>query len=151
MPKPLRDFLVFVGALMLLLAAFGLGKNGSPTGAASGIAVLAGWLFFWSIAVLVGWLFFWNRRGSANPPQRDRFLGTSAAAATIPANRQAIINSLRVLFLGLWLIAITIGAGVFGRSPILSYVFAACCVIGIGALFAIKFLIRKSQTEAVPE
>jgi hypothetical protein len=132
MPKPLRDFLVFVGALILLLAAYTLGKNGSPVGAAGGIAVL------------VAWLFFWNRRQSAKLPQMDRVLGISAAS-TMPANRKAIINFLRALFVGLWLIAIVIGAGVFGRSPTLSYVFAACCVIGLGAVFAIRFITRKSQ------
>lgn len=134
MRKTLLNFLVFVVSLILLLAIYTLGKNGSRIGAAGGIVVLVAWMLFWNI---------WNRRRLAKLLQTDRVLEASEASA-ISVNRKAIINFLRVLAWGVWLVAIVIGAGVLGRSPNLSYVFTACCVIGLGAVLISTLLTRKS-------
>jgi hypothetical protein len=135
MRKTLLNFLVFVISAVLLLASWALGNNGSRVGAAVGIVGLVAWMLFWNI---------WNRRRLAKPPQTDRVLETSEAAA-ISTSRKAIINFLRVLSTGLWLVGIVIGAGIFGRSSNLSYVFTACCVTGLGTLLISGLLSRKSQ------
>jgi hypothetical protein len=133
MRKPLLNFLVFVISATLLFGAYSFGQGGSRVGAAIVLAILVAWMLFWNT---------WSGRWLAKPPPTD--CETSEASAA-PANRKATINSLGVLYFGLWLVAISIGTGVFGRSPDLSYIAAACAVIGLGVVVIIRFLTKNSQ------
>jgi len=117
MRKQLLDFVGFVVSTILLFVIWTLAQNGSRIGAAIGIAALVAWMLFFNN---------WHKRQFPQP--------------ATPENRKAIIKFLGVLCLGVWLVAIVIGAGIFGRSRILDYVFIACGAIGLVAAFIGIFL-----------
>ena len=123
--RPMRQFLkvlsnlvVFAILLILLFNVYIWGNNGHRTNAIIGIVVL--------VAVM----FLWRRLYSILFPQMASSQTTETTA--ISANRKTKFDFLTVILMCLWLVGIAIGAGLFGRNLYLSYVAAACVVLGIG-------------------
>ncbi|HEX3937137.1 MAG TPA: hypothetical protein VHX43_06495 [Xanthobacteraceae bacterium] len=124
MQKTLSDFLGWAVAIILLLVAYTFGKNDIRSGAIGGVVLL------------VAWMYFWNRPRSSNIASTDCTSETSQGL-TEPTTRKMNFDWFNIIAWGLWLVAICIGAGIFGKSGYQSYVFDACAVLGL-AIIAIR-------------
>lgn len=129
MLEPLWGFLAWVVSAGLLLLALILGKNGNP--AAAGAV----------IAVLVGWMYFVNKVLSGKSTRIDG-MSKINERPVVPPRRKIEFNILNTVFTGLWVVAICIGVGIFGKSQYLSYVAGACAIAGLAIIFFQHFRSR---------
>ena len=128
--KLLWDLLGFAVAVFLLFKIMDWGHNGLRGQAIDGLVVL------------VAMMFFWNRLRPAQAPQTD----DAGETAAMPENRKEKFDFNRVInigLFGLWLVTISIGAGLFGKSPYLDYVFKGTIAIGLATIFIRHFFGRK--------
>jgi hypothetical protein len=127
----LLNLLAFAIWLIWLLFIYTLGVNGFRVAAAV------------AIALMVAAMFFWNKKQSTKL-QADRVTSLSNGDALSP-NIKLTIKFLQALFFVSWLVAIIIGAGIFGRSANLSYAFNTCCAVGLGSGLFASWLKRASK------
>jgi hypothetical protein len=117
MLKVLSNFLVWAVLVILLFNIGILGNNGYRGWAIGGIAVL--------VAIMI----LWNR--AAKPDETP----------AMPENRKVKSDLFRILSGGLWVlwvIGIGIGAGIFGKSPYLPYLFLAIAAISIAIILLMR-------------
>jgi membrane protein implicated in regulation of membrane protease activity len=121
MRKALLGFLLWCICIILLLGIWTLANGGYRLAAAAGIPLL--------LAVM----YFGNRRISGENARMDLIVEPGKA----PARPKGRFNPLHLALLMLWVVGIAIGAGIFGRSPLLSFIFTVVCVVGlVGTLIA---------------
>jgi hypothetical protein len=135
MRKELLNLLVWAVAVILLFIIWVSGNNGFRGQAIAGIVVL--------VAMMV----LWNRRTSPQIPRTNRATETGEAL-TIPENRKAKFYFIRILSMGqwgLWIVGLGIGAGVFGKSPYLTYLFLAIVVIAVAISLFMRSIGQKAD------